>query len=83
MDTPSVTEYVRYKRRIKLDDGYQISIICNHDVSYGHANRLFECAMILPDDLGVDDDSVTGHLDFDQVAEYIKKAKEIHNDNTR
>lgn len=82
VNIPDVTEYVRYKRRIELDDGYEISIICNHGVSYGHENRLFECAMIEPDG-DVNNDSVTGHLDFDQVAEYIKKAKEIHNDNTR
>ncbi|CAB4159329.1 hypothetical protein UFOVP704_80, partial [uncultured Caudovirales phage] len=43
---------------------------------------LFECAMVEPDG-NVNHDSVTGHLDFDQVAEYIKKAKEIHNDKTR
>ena len=71
-----------YQRKIKLDDNWFVSIICTEDISYGHRDKLFECAMIEPDS-GVVDDSVTGHLDFDQVAEYIKKAKEIHNDKTR
>jgi hypothetical protein len=71
-----------YQRKINLDDNWLISIICTQDISYGHADLLFECAMVEPDG-DVNHDSVTGHLDFDQVAEYIKKAKEIHNDKTR
>ena len=68
-----------YERKIKLDDGYQVSIVCKQLVSYGEDEKLFECALITPDDY-VDDDSVTGYLDFHQVAEYINKAKEKHNE---
>jgi len=71
-----------YKRKIKLDDGTVISIICTENISYGHEDTLFECALITPSGR-IDDDSVTGHLDFHQVAEYINKAMEEHNDKTR
>jgi len=71
-----------YQHKIKLDDGAVISIICKDDISYGHADNLFECALINPNG-SIDDDSVTGHLTFHQVAEYINKAMEEHNDKTR
>ena len=67
-----------YERKIKLDDEYQVSIICKQLVSYGEDEKLFECALIEPDG-NVDGESVTGYLDFYQVAEYINKAKEQHN----
>jgi hypothetical protein len=67
-----------YERKIKLDDGYQVSIICKQAVSYGEDEKLFECALIEPDG-NVDDESVTGYLDFHQVAEYINKANKQHN----
>ena len=67
-----------YQRKIKLDDGTVISIICKEDISYGHSENLFECALINPDGC-IDDDSVMGYLTFHQVAEYIDKAMEKHN----
>ena len=78
MDDRIIKNYVRYSRRIKLDDGYQISIIHKTGISYGDLEGLFECATMTPENLCLDD-SVTGHLDFHEVAEYIKKAKEQHN----
>jgi hypothetical protein len=72
--------YVHYHRIITLDDGYQISIIHKTDISYGEDKGLFECAIKTPDG-SIDDEKLKGHLDFDQVAEYIRKAKEEHNDN--
>jgi hypothetical protein len=69
-----------YQRKINLDDETTISIICKEDISYGHADNLFECALVAPDG-SIDDEKLKGHLDFDQVAEYIRKAKEEHNDN--
>jgi len=69
-----------YQRKIQLDDGTIISIICTDGVSYGHADKLFECALIAPDG-SIDDDLLKGYLDFDEVAEYIKKAKEKHNND--
>jgi hypothetical protein len=71
-----------YQRKISLDDGTVISIICTEDISYGHADKLFECALVAPDG-SIDDEKLKGYLDFDQVAEYIKNAKEQHNDKTR
>jgi hypothetical protein len=69
-----------YQRKINLDDGTTISIICTQDISYGHMDKLFECALVAPDG-SIDDEKLQGYLDFDQVAEYIRKAKEEHNDN--
>ena len=69
-----------YDRKIKLDDGYVISIICKQLVSYGEDEKLFECVLITPDD-HIDDDSLEGYLNFHQVAAYIDKAMEIHNEN--
>ena len=68
-----------YHRKINLDDGWVISIICKDHVSIGYREHLFECALISPTD-GVDDKSVTGYLDFDDVAKYIRKAARKHND---
>jgi hypothetical protein len=68
-----------YARRIKLDDGWEVSIICKHLISYGEDEKLFECAMVNPDNY-IDNDSVTGYLDFHQVAEYIRKAREKHDE---
>lgn len=67
-----------YQRKIKLDDGTVISIICTEGISYGHEDKLFECALLKPDGC-IDDDSVIGNLTFHQVAEYIDKAMEKHN----
>jgi len=66
-----------YQRKITLDDNWVISIICTEHISYGHQDKLFECAMVAPDG-DVIDDTVTGYLDFDQVAQYIKNAKALH-----
>jgi len=69
-----------YERRIKLNDGYKIHINCKQLVSYDEDEKLFECALITPDE-HIDMDSITYNLDFHQVAEYINKAKEKHNDD--
>jgi hypothetical protein len=68
-----------YQRKINLDDGWVVSIICKDHVSYGCNDNLFECALLYPNG-GVDDKSVTGFLDFHQVAQYIRKAKKKHNE---
>lgn len=78
MCTPIFKNYVKYARRIKLDDGYEISIIHKTEISYGEQEGLFECAIMTPENLCIND-SVTGYLDFHEVAEYIRKAKEEHN----
>lgn len=70
-----------YHRKITFDDGWELSIICKDHISYGHKEHLFECALISPTD-GIDDNSVTGYLDFDDVAKYIRKAARKHNDKT-
>jgi hypothetical protein len=71
--------YVHYHRIITLDNGYQISIIHKTDISYGEDKGLFECAIKTPDNHVVNK-SVTGYLDFHEVAAYIRKAKKKHND---
>lgn len=68
-----------YQHKIKLDDGAVISIICTEGISYGYEDKLFECALINPNG-EIDHDSVTGNLGFHQVAEYIDKAMEKHNE---
>ena len=69
-----------YDRTIKLDDGYVISIICRQLVPDCEEEKLFQCALFTPDDQ-LEPDSEAFGLNFHQVAEYIDKATEKHNEN--
>lgn len=64
-----------YSKRIKFENGYVLSVICN-TISYGNGTGLFEAALMDEEGNFIDDESlgfkdVKGHLDFCDVAALI------------
>ena len=73
---------INYFRRIKFDNGYMLSIVCN-TISYGSGNGLFEAALmnhegdfIYDESLGFKDGQ-RGYLDFCDVAAVIEEVRQF------
>jgi len=73
-----------YQKFVEFDNGYTASIVCN-DMSYGSDRGLFEIAILYRDnivyDTGLTED-VIGFLDFQEVADTLKKIEQLPRRNS-
>ena len=73
---------INYFRRIKFDNGYMLSVVCN-TISYGSGSGLFEAALmnhegdfIYDESLGFKDGN-RGYLDFCDVTAVIEEVRQF------
>jgi len=68
-----------YQKFVEFDNGYTASVVCN-DMSYGSDRGLFEIAILYNDDMVYDTgltEDVIGFLDFQEVADTLKKIEQL------
>ena len=73
-----------YQKFVEFDNGYSASIVSN-DMSYGSDRGLFEIAILYKSnivyDTGLTND-VIGFLDFQEVADTLKKIEQLPQRNS-
>jgi len=73
-----------YQKFVEFDNGYTASIVSN-DMSYGSDRGLFEIAILYKSnivyDTGLTND-VIGFLDFQEVADTLKKIEQLPQRNS-
>jgi hypothetical protein len=72
-----------YQARFYFNNGFGASVIC-HEYSYGGKNNLFEVAVLKDNALCYTTpitDDVVGHLDFQGVADILKRIETLPKEN--
>lgn len=73
-----------YQKFVEFDNGYTASIVCN-DMSYGSDRGQFEIAILYNSDIVYDTgltNDVIGFLDFQDVADTLKKIEQLPRRNS-